>query len=412
MAARSPAADAGDGDRGVRRHPGGGQARTPTRVRSRIRGGQDRRLRGPRRRHAEGRLVRGLGRPARRGQGADEAVRGQVPERHRRRPVPRLRELDQAGPARRRRRRPAGRLRRQPGLPARRRAREGGPDPAARQVRRGLRLGGLLHAGDAAAVLVERRRREVRRGQRCSASPRPASRSACSPTRRSSTPPAIDPADLKTFDDFQAALATPARVAAGRRAGDRARQQGPVRRDPPVGRHPGRLHARPGRPRLDLPPGRRDVRHRGQPQVAAGPQGVGGQGLPRPGRLVQRPQRRRGGDRVRQGRGRDDDRRQLERRDRARRPRGGRDLLQHAARARAATRSRSARPACRCTSPRSPRTRTSRRRTSTSSPGPTRARRWSTRRRSRRPRTRRPSPRTSSARTSRPAGTSSSSPAA
>ena len=36
---------------------------------------------------------------ARRGQGAHEPVRGQVPERHRRRPVPRLRELDQAGAA-------------------------------------------------------------------------------------------------------------------------------------------------------------------------------------------------------------------------------------------------------------------------------------------------------------------------
>ena len=65
-----------------------------------------------------------------------------------------------------------------------------------------------------------------------------------------------------------------------------------------------------------------------------------------------------------------------------------------------------------CTSRRSRRTPTSPRRTSTSSPAPTRGRRWSTRRRCRRRRTRRPSRPTSSARTSRPAGTGSSSPAA
>ena len=39
----------------------------------------------------------------------------------------------------------------------------------------------------------------------------------------------IDPASLKTFDDFDAALAKLRGVAAGRRAGDHARQQGPVR---------------------------------------------------------------------------------------------------------------------------------------------------------------------------------------
>ena len=114
------------------------------------------------------------------------AVRGEVPERHGRPVVPRLRELDQAGQARRRERQPAGRVRRQPGLPGRRRAREGGADPAARRVRQGLRLGQVLHAGDAAAVRVDRRRRRRSARARSGASPRPASRPACSRTRRSS----------------------------------------------------------------------------------------------------------------------------------------------------------------------------------------------------------------------------------
>ena len=39
-----------------------------------------------------------------------------------------------------------------------------GPDPAARRVREGLRLGQVLHARDAAAVRVDRRRQDVRRG--------------------------------------------------------------------------------------------------------------------------------------------------------------------------------------------------------------------------------------------------------
>ena len=118
-------------------------------------------------------------------QGADAAVRGEVPERHGQALVPRLRELDQAGQARRRERQPARRVRGQPGLPGRRRAREGGADPAARQVREGLRLGQVVHAGDAAAVQVVRRRQRRSARARSGASPSPASRPACSRTWRS-----------------------------------------------------------------------------------------------------------------------------------------------------------------------------------------------------------------------------------
>ena len=79
--------------------------------------------------------------------------------------VPRLRELDQAGEARRAASdNAAGRVRGQPGLPARRRAREGRADPAAQRVRQGLRLGQVLHAGDPAAVQWTRRRQDVRQG--------------------------------------------------------------------------------------------------------------------------------------------------------------------------------------------------------------------------------------------------------
>ena len=91
-------------------------------------------------------------------------VRGEVPERHRQALLPRHRELVQAGQARGGEREPAGGVRGQPGLPGRRRAGEGRPDPAARRVRQGLRVGPVLHARDAAAVHVDRRREDLRRG--------------------------------------------------------------------------------------------------------------------------------------------------------------------------------------------------------------------------------------------------------
>ena len=113
----------------------------------------------------------------------------------------------------------------------------------------------------------------------------------------------VDPASLETFDDFDAALAKLRESLPGRRAGDRARQQGPVRRAPPLGRDPGRLHAGAGRPRLDLPARTARRSTRGQPHRAREAQGVGGQGLPRQGRRVQRAQRHRGGVAFGKGKG-------------------------------------------------------------------------------------------------------------
>ena len=85
----------------------------------------------------------------------------------------------------------------------------------------------------------------------------------------------VDPASLKTFDDFDAALAKLRSSLPAERAGDRARQQGPVRRDPHVGHGPGRLRLCAVDPRLDLPQGRRDVRHARHRRVAEEDQGVG-----------------------------------------------------------------------------------------------------------------------------------------
>ena len=124
-----------------------------------------------------------------------------------------------------------------------------------------------------------------------------------------------------------------ARVAAGRRAGDHARQQGPVPRAPPLGQDPGRLHAGAGRPRLDLPQGRGDVRHRRATCQALeklkewADKGYFGNGR----RFNARNEHGRGG-RVRQGRGRVHDRRQLERRDRPDGLGDDADVLRHAAR--------------------------------------------------------------------------------
>ena len=169
-----------------------------------------------------------------------------------------------------------------------------------------------------------------------------------------------------------------------------------------MGHGPGRLHAGAGHPRLDLPEGRRDVRHAGQPQVAAEAQGVGGQGLPRQGRRVQRAQRLRRRDRVRQGQGRVPARRQLERRDRRR---TGSATTRSSSTCRRATAAR--RSAIGSASFPMPHlgedeaARTSRRRTSTASPARRRARRSSTRSRCRRRPTRPPSRATRSARRSR-----------
>ena len=113
----------------------------------------------------------------------------------------------------------------------------------------------------------------------------------------------IDPASLKTFDDFEAALA-------------KLRKTLPA--DEPVialGNKDqfGAIHLWGGIQGAYTPA--QDIRdwifHKdgatfdtaGQPEVAAEAQGVGGQGLPRQGRRVQRAQRLRGGGRVRQGQG-------------------------------------------------------------------------------------------------------------
>ena len=142
---------------------------------------------------------------------------------------------------------------RQPGLPARRRAREGRADPAARPSTPRPTAG-----------------TSPTRPRRCS--------SSCGPTtaqtfgegtlwgvaqsgqsigvfanKKKLDAAGVDPASLEDVRRLRRRAGQAARVAAGRRAGDRARQQGPVRRAPPVGRDPGRLHAGAGHARLDLP---------------------------------------------------------------------------------------------------------------------------------------------------------------
>ena len=66
----------------------------------------------------------------------------------------------------------------------------------------------VVHAGDAAAVHVDRRRRDVRRGHAVRRRARAASPPACSRTSSKLQDAGVDPASLKTFDDFDAALAT------------------------------------------------------------------------------------------------------------------------------------------------------------------------------------------------------------
>ena len=108
-----------------------------------------------------------------------------------------------------------------------------------------------------------------------------------------------------------------ARVAAGRRAGDHARQQGPVRRDPPLGRDPGRLHAGAGHPRLDLPArtARRSTPTGNLKSLEKLKEWADKGYLGKADAYNSRNDADAGG-RVRQGRGRAADRRQLERRDR------------------------------------------------------------------------------------------------
>ena len=165
---------------------------------------QDRRLREPRRRHAECRLVRGLGRPARRDQGADaSSSRQKYPNVTVEVSVPRLRELDQAGQARRR---PATTRRTSfagnQGYQLDGELVKAGPDPAARQVRQGLRLG---------RSRSRRRRCSSSRGPttarrsaraRCGASPRAASPTGVFANKKKLQAAGVDPASLKTFDDF------------------------------------------------------------------------------------------------------------------------------------------------------------------------------------------------------------------
>ena len=317
--------------------------------------------------------------------------------------------LDQAGQARRVQRQPAGRVRRQPGLPARRRAREGGPDPPAHRVRQGVRLGRVLHAGDAAAVRVDRRRPDVRRGD-------PVGRRPDRPVRRrvrqqeEAGGGRRRPRVAEDVRRLRRRARQAARLAAGRRAGDRARQQGPVRRAPSLGRDPGRLHAGAGRARLDLPEGRRDVRHRGQPARRSRSSRSGRtRATSASPTSTTRATTRTPAIAFGKGEGALDDRRQLERRDREGRARRRRRRSSTCRPARAATRSRSARRASRCTSRPRRSSRTSRRRTSTGSPG-----RDAGAGAGRHPagaggdRRRPPSRATRSARTSRPAGTSSS----
>ena len=142
----------------------------------------------------------------------------------------------------------------------------------------------------------------------------------------------VDPASLKTFDEFDAALA-------------KLRDSLPA--DEPVIALGNKdqyaaMHLWGGIQGAYTPA--QDVRDwifqkdgatfdtRGQPHVAGEAQGVVGQGLLRQARPVQLAQRLGRGDRVRQGRGRPDDRWQLERGDREGRARRRRHVLQHAAR--------------------------------------------------------------------------------
>ena len=111
---------------------------------------------------------------------------------------------------------------------------------------------GVLLAGDAAAVRVDRRRPDVRRGHAVGRRPdRPVRRRVRQQeeARRRRRRPGV----AEDVRRLRRRAGQAARLAAGRRAGDHARQPGPVRRAPPLGRDPGRLHAGAGRPRLDLP---------------------------------------------------------------------------------------------------------------------------------------------------------------
>ena len=215
--------------------------------------GQDERVRGPRPRHAEGHLGRGLGRAARRAQGAQQVVRGEVPERDGRTSRS---ATSRAGSSR----------------PSSSPSSDNPPDVFAGnqgyqldgelvkaglilpldRVRQGVRLGQVLHAGDAAAVRVDRRRPDVRRGHAVGRRPdRPVGRRVRQQeeARRGGRRSRV----AEDVRRLRRRAGQAARVAARRRAGDHARQQGPVRRDPPLGRDPGRLHAGAGHPRLDLP---------------------------------------------------------------------------------------------------------------------------------------------------------------
>ena len=143
----------------------------------------------------------------------------------------------------------------------------------------------------------------------------------------------VDPASLKTFDDFDAALAKLRVVAAGRRAGGRARQQGPVRRDCTCGAASRAPTSRPRRSATgsSSTTARRSTRRATVTSLEKLKEWADKGYFGKPDHYNSRNDSGRG-DRVRQGRGRADDRRQLERRDGARRARRRRRVLQHAAR--------------------------------------------------------------------------------
>ena len=138
-------------------------------------------------------------------------------------------ELDQAGQARRVQRQPAGRVRRQPGLPARRRAREGRADPPARPSTRRRTAGTQSYTPETLQQFEwTDDGTDVRRGHAVGRRPdRPVRRRVRQQEEagRGGRRPRV----AEDVRRLRRRAGQAARVAAGRRAGDHARQQGPVR---------------------------------------------------------------------------------------------------------------------------------------------------------------------------------------
>ena len=200
-------------------------------------------------------------------QGARGLVLEEVPERHDQAEVLRLQQLHQGHQARAQQRQRAGRRRGQPGLPDRLRAGQGEADPAARHLRREVRLGQAILAPARRSSSAGRPTARPSARATSGASPSSGSRSACSTTRRCSRSTAAIRTPCRrrspASDKLLATLRTnaPADVPIiniGNKDGYRGA--------PRLRHGAGRVRERPVRAQLDLPRPGQHLRVAGQPQ--------------------------------------------------------------------------------------------------------------------------------------------------